>query len=266
MKAKKSLGQHFLTSQNALSKIIGAGDVKTNDTVLEIGPGKGILTGQLLLSGARVIAVEKDLSLASFLREKFINEIKKGQLKLVVGDILDFDFSNCSLQTTNYKLIANIPYYITGAILQKFLSADNQPERMVLLVQKEVAERICAKDKKESILSISVKIYGTPRYVATVKRGSFNPPPKVDSAVLSIENISRKNLKNKKNEEKLFKILRAGFAHKRKMLSKNLNIVFGKEKTIKALSACGASPSIRAEDLNINDWKCLSEQLVVSSM
>ncbi|MEK7662314.1 MAG: 16S rRNA (adenine(1518)-N(6)/adenine(1519)-N(6))-dimethyltransferase RsmA [Patescibacteria group bacterium] len=274
MKAKKYLGQHFLTSQSALSKIISAGDIKTNGTVLEIGPGKGILTEELILSGARVIAVEKDMELIPSLCEKFAPEIKNGRIEIVQGDILDFDFSNYKLKTTclrrvergrqaNYKLIANIPYYITGAILRKFLSAKHQPERMVLLVQKEVAERICAKDKKESILSISVKIYGTPRYIATVKRGSFNPPPKVDSAILVIENISKESLKTKRDEDKFFKILRAGFAHKRKIISKNLSMVFGKEKTAEALSSCNVPVNARAEDLTIDKWKCLMKQLVV---
>ena len=274
MKAKKYLGQHFLTSQSALSKIISAGDIKTNGTVLEIGPGKGILTEELILSGARVIAVEKDMELIPSLCEKFAPEIKNGRIEIVQGDILDFDFSNYKLKTTclrrvergrqaNYKLIANIPYYITGAILRKFLSAKHQPERMVLLVQKEVAERIFAKDKKESILSISVKIYGTPRYIATVKRGSFNPPPKVDSAILVIENISKESLKTKRDEDKFFKILRAGFAHKRKIISKNLSMVFGKEKTAEALSSCNVPVNARAEDLTIDKWKCLMKQLVV---
>ncbi len=195
--AKKSLGQNFLNSDGALDAIIKAGRVVKGDTVLEIGPGKGALTKRLLNAGANVIAVEKDDRLIPLLEELFSKEIKSKKLTLIHGDVLDLDVNSYLLSVTSYKLIANIPYYITGEIVRKFLSGNFQPSLMVVLVQKEVAERITTKDQKESILSISVKAYGEPKYIQTVKAGSFFPPPKVDSAILLIDNISKDKFKRK---------------------------------------------------------------------
>src|SRR3990167_5903415 len=171
MRAKKSLGQHFLKSERALRTMVEAGKVTKEDTVLEIGPGRGVLTEKLLAVGCQVIAVEKDDGLFELLEQKFAKEIASSKLTLIHDDILNF-----KLKIENYKLVANIPYNITGAILKKILETDYQPETMVLLVQKEVAERIVGKrgsraSTKESILSISVKAYGIPRYVETVKAG-----------------------------------------------------------------------------------------------
>ena len=180
MYAKKSLGQHFLKSERALSSIIESAKISPGETILEIGPGLGVLTEKLLDAGAKVIAVEKDDSLFVFLKEKFGEKIN-----LIHEDILDFDSNDLG----KYKIVANIPYNITGAILEKFLSADNQPESMVLLVQKEVAERIVARNNKESILSISVKAYGDPKYIEKVLAGSFVPAPNVDSAIILIKNM-----------------------------------------------------------------------------
>lgn len=191
MYAKKSLGQHFLTSTRAIESIIDAGDVVAEDIILEVGPGRGVLTEKLLVFAAKVIAVEKDRELIPILEEKFKKEIKSDKLDLLEKDVLEFDPETLRFYDLPYKVIANIPYYITGQFLRKFLETTYQPERMVLMLQKEVAERIVAKDKKESILSISVKAYGKPRYVETVKAGSFSPAPNVDSAILSIENISK---------------------------------------------------------------------------
>src|SRR3989344_2448242 len=160
MKPKKSLGQHFLKSRDALRKIIQAGEISQDDVILEIGPGKGVLTEELLKNSSRIIAVEKDRELFVFLSEKFQKEVKEKKLILINEDILNSKIENLKLKI--YKLISNIPYNITGAILKKFLTEKYQPKRMVLLVQKEVAERIVARDKKESILSISVKAYGEP--------------------------------------------------------------------------------------------------------
>ena len=140
MRAKKSLGQYFLKSERALSVIIEAGNVNEEDTVIEIGPGTGALTEKLLAASCQVLAIEKDDKLYEFLKTKFEKEIKNGKLRLIHDDILEFDLSKLTAST--YKLVANIPYNITGAILKKFLGADYQPETMVLLVQKEVAERI----------------------------------------------------------------------------------------------------------------------------
>ena len=170
IKAKKSLGQNFLNSDGALDAIIKAGRVTKGDKVLEIGPGKGALTKRLLDAGANVIAIEKDDRLIPILEDLFAKEIKTKKLTLIHGDVLKFDPLLNELKTKEYKLIANIPYYITGEITRKFLSGNFQPSVIVVLVQKEVAERITTstqgatkiKEGKESILSISVKAYDIP--------------------------------------------------------------------------------------------------------
>lgn len=252
MKAKKLLGQHFLKSERALSVITGAGDVSEEDTILEIGPGTGTLTRKLLETGAKVIAVEKDNELFELLRYKFGKEILNGKLELIHGDILEFEAKKL-IKLKSWKLIANIPYNITGAILKKFLGADCQPDKMVLLVQKEVAKRIVAKDKKESILSISVKAYGTPRYIETVKAGSFAPAPKVDSAIIAIENISKNSFQGF-TEKEFFNAVRAGFKSKRKKLSSNLSAIFAKNKVQEAFQKLNLDDNLRAEDVGIENW------------
>ena len=251
MYAKKSLGQHFLRSERALSSIIEAGNITPGETVLEIGPGTGALTEKLLDAGAKVIAVEKDDELFAALSKKYPG------LELVHGDILNFQTS----QLGTYKLIANIPYNITGAILEKFLSANQHPKLMVLLVQKEVAQRMVAGNGKESILSISVKAYGKPRYVETVKAGSFAPAPAVDSAIIAIENISKSFFTNF-SEKDFFKLLHAGFRAKRKKLSSNLGVVFAKERVKEAFRKLNLDENVRAEDLPVNKWGELAALLL----
>lgn len=274
-KPKKSLGQNFLTSEAAVFKIIQAAKITpwTNDvagdTVLEIGPGRGVLTKALLAAGVHVVAVEKDHELFEKLHETFASEIANGALKIFEADILETSPTALGLEKSPYKLVANIPYNITGQILKKFLSevpAGEQPSLMVVLLQKEVVERIIAMDKKESILSISVKAYGSPKKITVVDRGSFYPAPNVDSAVIAIENISKKNFHNLKNgvqisEDKFFEIVRAGFAHKRKMLAPNLAQIFNKEKILSALAAAGVSEKARAEDLTLEQWIKISSQI-----
>ena len=264
---KKSLGQHFLRSKGALDSIVAAANLTSSDVVLEVGPGEGVLTELLLQKAGKVIAVEKDDRLIPVLQQKFSAEISSGKFELIHGDILFFSPTNYSLLTTNYKVVANIPYYITGALLRKFLEADRQPSTMVLLLQKEVARRIVATDGKESILSISIKAYGVPRYVGTVKAGSFSPPPTIDSAIIAIENISKDFFMEgashsssfneggpaTENERRFFQLLKKGFAHPRKLLASNLG--FLPEK----LEACGIAPKARAEELDVSNWKSLTE-------
>ena len=280
MKAKKSLGQHFLKSPGIISDIVKAGNVQKEDLVLEIGPGKGVLTKALLSIGAKVIAVEKDDELVLELQRKFSREISLKQLNLVHADILDLELPHLAMSrmpldtditTTPYKIVANIPYYITGQILRMFLESDNQPTSMTLLMQKEVAERIVAKpslrssvarsvksgfrakDQKESLLSLSVKIFGEPKIVRVVGRGAFSPQPNVDSAVLNIENISRVRLDGV-SEKIFFNIIHLGFAHKRKQLLPNLISLFKKEILVKAFEKCGVNLKARAEDLSLETW------------
>lgn len=257
MRAKKSLGQNFLNSKAVARDIVRAAELSSADTVLEIGPGKGFLTAELLASGARVIVVEKDDRMIPLLKEKFADKIKEGSFDLVHADIETFDLATYKLKAGNYKIVANIPYYLTGYIVRAFLEADQKPERMILMLQKEVAERIVARDKKESILSLSVKAYGTPRIVKKVPARYFTPAPKVDSAVLAIENISGKYFKDRASEERFFEIIKAGFAHKRKRLAGNLKEMFG-DKTESLLAQAGIAPNARAEDVALGQWLKIS--------
>lgn len=259
LKAKKSLGQNFLKSDKALNSIIKAADLNHENFVVEIGPGKGALTIKLLESGAGVLAIEKDERMCEFLKENFKDSLDKN-FSLLCGDILEMDLEKLRVVASKYKLIANIPYYITGAIIRKFLSGTHQPERMVLLMQKEVAERIIAKDQKGSLLSISVKAYCEPVFIEVVKAGSFVPAPSVDSAIVLFQNISKKNFTdNSVSEDLFFKVLNAGFAHKRKMLLSNLKEL-QKEKDFTRLnmseifSKINLDPKIRAENLTVGQW------------
>jgi len=259
-KAKKSLGQNFLKSISALNKMCETGDIKKDDTIIEIGPGKGALTEKLLEKAGLVIAIEKDEDLVEILKEKFEEQIKNNKLKLVSGDCLLFEPKDYNLKS--FKIIANIPYNITGAILKKFLSSDTQPERMVLLVQKEVAERIVARDKKESILSLSVKAYGEPKYTMKVQKRFFSPEPKVDSAIISIINISKNNFKNKIEENNFFNIIKLGFSHKRKVLRKNLeNLEVGLPKIDEIFEKLEIDSKSRSEDIKLSKWILLSSFL-----
>lgn len=260
-KAKKSLGQNFLKSEIALRKIIEAGEIKKDDVILEIGPGKGKLTEKLLEKAGTVIAVEKDRELFEFLKIKFEEKIKNKTLILINEDILNFSISKAgrTFLMRDYKIIANIPYNITGAILKKFLTEKNQPERMVLMVQNEVAKRIVARDKKESILSMSVKAYGEPKLIMKVPARYFSPAPKVDSAIIAIKNISRNIFKeNNINEQKFWEIVKIGFSHKRKKLSGNLKTL----KTCEKLEEIIIKENLinkRAEDLALMHWILLTK-------
>lgn len=244
----------------AARRLVEAAEIKAHNTVLEIGPGTGVLTRHLLTVSDNVIAIEKDSVLVNGLRSKFKEEVGRGALTLIEADIRDSDPERLGLKNGAYVLAANIPYYITGEIIRKFLTADMQPRTIALLVQKEVADRIVARDGKESILSLSVKAYGTPRIVAKVSRGNFSPPPSVDSAILAIENISREFF-NDIDEFVFFKIVRAGFSSKRKLLVNNLAAHAKKDAVAKALEKCGVEASARAEDVPLRKWRCLAGQL-----
>lgn len=264
-KAKKSLGQNFLNSSEILDKIIETASLQKEDIVLEVGPGKGSLTEKLLEKSGSVIAIEKDNRLIEFLQEKFAEELKSGKLTLIHNDILDIDIETLNLN--NYKIVANIPYYITGKLIRKFLSSDFQPSQMILMLQKEVAQRITSTDKtkkskkkpKESILSLSIKVYANPKYIKTIPAKYFSPQPKVDSAILLIDNISTKYFE-KINEEKFFNLIHQAFSSKRKMLLNNISLI-PKKELIKILEDLNISTKIRAEDLSLEDWRNLYNKL-----
>lgn len=258
--AKKSLGQNFLKSKAIIADIVNASNVNSEDMILEIGPGKGVLTEGLLEKAKKVIAIEKDDRLIEHLNERFAEEISKGNFELLHADILDLKTESLKLVASSYKVVANIPYYITGQILRQFLESDCPPSQMTLMVQKEVSDRIVARDKKESLLSISVKLFGTPRYIKKVPARYFSPEPKVDSAILNIENISSP-FKSKEDIKIFFEILKTGFAHKRKVLISNLSDKYSREKIAEVFRECGLDEKIRAENLTINDWKKLESKL-----
>jgi 16S rRNA (adenine1518-N6/adenine1519-N6)-dimethyltransferase len=251
------LGQHLLTNSIIAGAVAESAEIAKGDRILEIGPGTGMLTRELLKRGGVVTAVEKDSAMSAMLKEHFSKEIKNKKLIHIEGDARDFSPDKI-FSKGKYKVAANIPYYITGELIRACLTAKNQPQSIAFLVQKEVAERI-ARGKKESILSLSVKVFGTPKYERTVSRGNFNPAPNVDSAILSIKNISRKNLRNI-SEEHFFKVVKAGFAQKRKTLGGNLKKVFGTQ-ALAALAACGLSEKIRAEDVALEKWLILAAEL-----
>jgi 16S rRNA (adenine1518-N6/adenine1519-N6)-dimethyltransferase len=253
--AKKSLGQNFLHAPQAISAMVHSGKISSQNTVLEVGPGKGALTSKLLETSANIIAIEKDDRAIPFLQEKFFKEIESGKLKSIHADILEFDENTLPKE---YVVIANIPYYITGEFIQKFLESENQPVRMVVMVQKEVAKRIV--DTEESILSISVKVYGNPKYITTVPRKFFRPIPNVDSAILLIDDISKKFFEKSENypqipEKIFFEVIKAGFLHKRKVVLRNLEEKIPKNTLEKIWSELKLDKNLRAQEISIEMWK-----------
>lgn len=255
-RAKKSLGQNFLMHQQTADRIADVAQIE-GKTVLEIGPGTGMLTRALLARASRVIAVEADVELISRLTEEFSEAIQEGRFTLIHADIRTFDASSIN---DPYVLTANIPYYITGEIIRQFLTATHKPSSMTLLVQKEVAVRI-AREKKESLLSLSVKVFGTPAYEFTVPRGAFKPAPNVDSAVLSIRDIKQHAFLSKSAENRFFSILRAGFAHKRKLLKKNLEAVATPEAITASFLTIPLPEKVRAEELSLTQWQTIASAL-----
>jgi 16S rRNA (adenine1518-N6/adenine1519-N6)-dimethyltransferase len=251
------LGQHFLTGRWAAAKLTEAAGITALDTVLEIGPGTGALTRELLATGAHVIAIEKDEALVEKLRGSFAQEISADRFTLISDDVRNFVPEKAGLEACGYILAANIPYYITGEIIRQFLSTDAQPKTMAILIQKEVAQRICARDGKESILSVSVKAYGAPTIAAKVPRGNFSPPPSVDSAILVVNGISKTFFVDI-DEAFFFTVVRAGFASKRKFLASNLAVLFTKLEVQNVFAACDISPKVRAEELGLEQWKKIS--------
>jgi 16S rRNA (adenine1518-N6/adenine1519-N6)-dimethyltransferase len=252
IKPLKKLGQNFLTDKEVLKKIIQAANLKSDDIVLEIGPGLGILTIELAKKVKRVIAIEKDKRMCKILK-KMLDVRNVRNVRIVNQDILKI--SNFKFQISNFKLVANLPYYITSPVIRKFLESKNKPELMVLMVQKEVAQRIVAKDKKMSVLSVAVQFYAKPKIISYVSKKSFWPVPKVDSAILRIE--PRMNTNLRPNEYKsFFKLVKAGFSSKRKFLINNLSreLKIENYKLKIVFDQIGLGQKLRAENLSIQDW------------
>lgn len=256
---KKSLGQHFLNSGTVPNWLCDAGAVTEGDIVVEWGPGTGALTVTLLERGATVYALEADERALAVLTERFASYIETGKLILKHADARTFSIDELPL-THPYKVVANIPYYLSGWLLRTTLGAKNPPQTVVFLMQKEMVERI-TRDPKSSLLALSVAVYGTPRYVKTVGRGHFTPPPKVDSAILSITNISHTQLPTKAATEHFFTLLHLGFGQKRKQLRGNLSAVYERTLIEQCFASLGIKETARGEDLNITTWLALAREL-----
>ena len=251
---KKSLGQYWLKDPEILADIAEAAELTGDDVVLEIGPGLGTLTSRLLARANSVTAVEFDADLARKLPGQFPGK----KLTVVNQDILQFDLNQLP---KNYKVVANVPYYITSKIVEKLMTAENKPSIAVLLVQKEVAERIAAEAGNMSVLSVSVQIFAEAELDIEVPRQFFTPPPKVDSQVVVLR--TRNNpLITPEDQRDFFRIVKAGFSAKRKKLRSSLSGGLGIDKSVaeELLKNAGISPDARAEDLAIEDWKKLLKE------
>jgi 16S rRNA (adenine1518-N6/adenine1519-N6)-dimethyltransferase len=253
------LGQNFLNNPEITEKIITTSNLDKDDAVLEIGPGEGVLTKALAEKTGKVIAIEIDDKLIPSLKEKFQNQ---ENVHIVHNDILKINLpelcKNYNLEPITYKLIANIPYYITSKIIRLFLETPHPPQEIMLMVQKEVAERIVASPGKMSKLSVSVQYFAEVEYLFTVGKENFTPEPEVDSAFIRIFNIKEKT---KQESKQFFKTVRAGFCARRKTLTNNLsNSLHKDKKTVKkTLEKLNIRPTTRAQELSIDDWQKLSE-------
>ncbi len=255
----KSLGQNFLIDEEVREKIIACADLKSDDVVVEIGPGLGTLTEELAQKSKKVVAIEKDRKYSQMLEGKFSN------VEILNEDVLQMNVSELVQRYTQdgkFKLVANIPYYITSPIIKMFLESALQPETIVLLMQKEVAERICAKPGKLSMIALGVQVYGEPEIVGFVKNTSFYPAPKVDSAILKIKNIKREF--SDEYYQKLFRIMKMGFSAKRKKLANNLvaGLQIEKAQGEELLTKAGIDLKVRAQELNIEQWKKLADVIL----
>lgn len=252
LKNNKSLGQHWLKDREILSSIADFADINKSDIVLEIGPGLGTLTSILLRRCKKVIAVEFDHSLASKLPAQFPGT----NLEVIESDILKFDLTKLP---KNYKVVANIPYYITSKIVQLLMESTNRPDTTVLLTQKEVAERLVASPGDMSILAISAQIYAEVYLGDTVPAEYFTPPPKVDSQIVILKS-RKKPLVNESELAMFFKVVKAGFSSKRKMLRSSLagGLRISKIEVELLLQSVDIESNKRAEMLSIDDWIRLS--------
>lgn len=257
---KKSLGQNFLTSDVVPGWLVAAGDVTAADTVLEIGPGTGALTRSLLATGARVIALEADVRAIAILETSCSEAVASAQLQIHHLDVRQLDLPALGLADHAFKVVANIPYYLSGYLLRTLLEGPVQPQTLVFLMQKEVVERI-ARDPKESLLSLSVKVFGHPRYIKTVRRGHFNPPPKVDSAILQITEISRQHFHQTDEMAIFFNLLHLGFGQKRKQLLSNLSKVYDRTYLQTLFTKHALALDVRAETLSLEKWLLLFNDL-----
>jgi 16S rRNA (adenine1518-N6/adenine1519-N6)-dimethyltransferase len=251
LRANKALGQHLLVSRPALRAVVDAADLTPDDAVLEVGAGHGALTVELARRASRVVAVELDRAILPVLRE---TTAPFPQVEIVARNLLDVAPQDL-FGDGPYKLVANLPYYITAATLRHFLEARNPPRLLVVMVQREVAERMVARPGEMSLLSLSVQFYGRPRIVAQVPASAFYPPPKVDSAVVRVDLPTTPPLLPEERNW-FFMLAHAGFAEKRKQIHNSLarHLEADPERIQGWLSAAGIDPARRAQTLSLEDW------------
>ena len=261
LRARHSLSQNFLADADVLSRILAEADPRPGSGVLEIGPGLGLLTGGLLASGAAVTAVELDRGLAAFVRDRYSPEIADGQLRLIEGDALDQELTR--LVAPPYDVVANLPYHITSPTLHVFLGATPRPRRMVLMVQREVAERIAAPPGKMSYLSVFVQYHAHVRVAFLVPPEAFEPEPAVDSAVIVVEPYPPDDRLTVEEEDELWRLVQAAFRERRKMLHNVLarQTPFDAARIDAALAAAGIAPDRRPQTLDVGEWLALHETL-----
>ena len=256
---KKSLGQNFLIEPRIYEDIIKTLDIKKDENILEIGAGMGTLTDYLLdASGdnGQIVAIEKDNNFVKVLSDRFRLE---NNVKIVHEDILRFDPAKYKILNTGYKIVGNIPYYITSRLLKTIFEEWPRPETIVLMVQKEVAQRIIAKPPKSNLLAVSVQYFAEPKIIRTVGKNNFWPAPEVDSAIIKLS--VKEKTKNEKYDKEFFKILKAGFNNKRKQLINSLASSLQIDKILlsKILKSAGIDPLRRAETLTISEWEKLTK-------
>lgn len=255
---KQSLGQNFLHDEGLLARIAAAADLAPEDEVLEVGPGLGALTRQLCRLARRVVAVELDGRLLPALEGQLAG---CANVELVHADVLSLDPTDWFARP--YAVVANVPYYITGAILRHLLESHPRPRRLVLTVQREVADRLTARPPQMSLLAVSVQYYGRVRLVSAIKAGAFWPRPDVDSAVVRIDvDEARLGEGDAAGERAFFRVVRAGFSEKRKQLKNNLRqLGLDDEAIAAALAAAGIDGRRRAETLEVGEWERLAKEL-----
>jgi 16S rRNA (adenine1518-N6/adenine1519-N6)-dimethyltransferase len=261
LRARHGLSQNFLADPEVLEAILAAADPRPDRRVLEIGPGLGLLTGGLLDAGAVVTAVELDRGLAEFLRDRFATLIDAGALRLIEGDALDLELTR--LLEPPYDVVANLPYHITSPILHALLGQTPRPERAVLMVQREVAERIAAPPGKMSYLSVFVQYHARVRIEFGVPAGAFEPEPAVESAVIVVEPYDADDRLDPEAEDEVWRLVQAAFRERRKMihnvLARQLPIDAGRVSA--ALASVGIDPDRRPQTLAVGEWLALREAL-----
>ncbi|MBU4332303.1 ribosomal RNA small subunit methyltransferase A [Patescibacteria group bacterium] len=256
IKPSRQHGQNFLIDNDAVQTIIKAADLQPEDVVLEVGPGFGAITKELAKNAGKVLAVEIDKKFVSILNQAFA---ERHNVKIVKDDILRMDLFDLEIKDLEYKIVSNLPYNITSHFIRQRLTQSPRPKQLVLVVQKEVAERICAKAGEMSLLSVSVQFYAQPVLTKIVPRTSFWPKPEVDAAIVKIGKIGkhRDNLVGKDFDEKrFFQIVRIGFSSRRKMLKNNLatGLKVSNDKIEQMLEKAGLDKKIRAQDLGMEHW------------